>query len=168
MVPNKLLVFAEPGYPGISSPSLLARLIPGEYELVNATEIGKTLQSAACSLLISFHGAYFPKEAWPQIVRYLENGGNLAIFGGMPFKRPMRPDGSIEIEQQAYCTELFLGPHFPLQVPEGAGLHLAAAEEAAFLAHHELTFSPSQTDHFWSFYPKLTQLSYDPQEMGAV
>ncbi len=117
------IVFHEPSYPHLYSEATLARLIPGEFELVCAAELTTRLSPRsdmprACRTLISLHGPYFPKEAWSAIRSFLEAGGNLVVFGGMPFTRPVRPDGTSEPEQQTYTDQLYLGPFFQLDVAD--------------------------------------------------
>jgi hypothetical protein len=159
-------VFHDPDYPGACSYTTLTRLIPGEFQVVGAADLVTSLQ-AECTILISFHGPYFPKDAWNALLRFFETGGNLAIFGGMPFTHPIDADGTIEPEQQAYTDQLSLGPFFPLDVP-GADVHLRAADTAVFLENCPLDLPAKQPGKFWSFYPKLTQVSDYPEDGGTA
>src|SRR5579862_1400652 len=96
----KRLVFFDQQYPQFCSEQALSRLVPGPFRLVDAAHLAEQLQDEA-ALLVSFHGPYFPKACWPVLLRFLEAGGNLALFGGMPFSCPVREDGEIEPEQDA-------------------------------------------------------------------
>jgi hypothetical protein len=173
------IVFHEPSYPHLYSEATLARLIPGEFELVCASELPTRLSQEweSCRTLISLHGPYFPKASWSAIRSFLEAGGNLVVFGGTPFTRPVRPDGTIEPEQQAYTDQLYLGAFFQLDVADEqtADLKLVAAESAAFLADCPLSLAQDAEngngtggDTFWSCYPKLCQVSDHPEDMGSA
>ena len=98
---SDVLVFHDPAYPQSCSASTLQQLVPGTFEMVDALHLAPRLR-VGCKLLISFHGPYFPKTAWNAVLRFLEEGGNIAIFGGMPFAHPVNDDGVIELEQDAY------------------------------------------------------------------
>lgn len=183
------IVFHEPSYPHLYSEATLARLIPGEFELVGASELPVRIAQGrdSCRTLISLHGPYFPKSSWSALRSFLEAGGNLVVFGGMPFTRPVRADGTIEPEQQAYTDQLYLGAFFQLDVGDArwhgrgeveprpaADLKLVATESAAFLAHCPLSLTADgdskngQGDVFWSCYPKLCQVSDHPEDMGSA
>lgn len=160
------LVFHDSGYPHIYTKTTLAELVPGEFTLADATSLA-TLLEEGCSLLISFHGPYFPKQAWGAMLHFLERGGNLAIFGGMPFTRPVDSDGSIEVEQDSYTKQLYLGPVFSIS-PAETDLRLVAAADAVFLEDCVVPISTEQLGMFWSCYPKLTQASDHPGEIGSA
>ncbi len=163
---HSALVFHDPTYPAACSHETLTRLLPGDCQLTQSSDLSARLQ-AGCDLLISFHGPYFPKDAWQAILHFLEAGGNLAIFGGMPFTRPICFDGAIEPEQQAYSDQLLLGAFFPLDLAQ-QDLCLQVADEAAFLQDCSLPFSSERPGQFWSFYPQLTQAADQPQDTGSA
>src|SRR5690349_5553781 len=96
--PLSSIVFHEPSYPHMYTETTLARLIPGEFQITGASELPTKL-AEGCRTLISFHGSHFPKESWGAILHFLEAGGNLVVFGGMPFTHPVRSDGISEPEQ---------------------------------------------------------------------
>jgi hypothetical protein len=81
---SSIVVFHDPGYPHISSEATLAKLIPGEFQITDAAHLASVLARGEAKLLLSFHGPYFPKQAWPAILRFLKEGGNVAMFGGIP------------------------------------------------------------------------------------
>lgn len=164
---RKILVFYDPDYPQACSEEDLARLVPGEFQIAGAGDLATGLLEEPYDLLVSFHGPYFPQHAWRAILYFLEAGGNLAIFGGMPFTRPVNEQGTVEPEQQAYSDQLCLGPFFPLQI-DSSDLFLAPSEEAAFLDKAALYLPEQQPGAFWSFYPRLTQVSDHPDELGSA
>src|SRR5689334_13641638 len=155
--PISVIVFHEPSYPHLYTETTLARLIPGEFQVADAAELATKL-ARGCRTLISFHGPYFPKESWNAILNFLEAGGNLVVFGGMPFTRPIRSDGSAEPEQQTYTDQLYLGPFFQLDLAS-TDLQFVASDNAAFLADCSLFLAEDgKNDTFWSCYPKLCQV----------
>jgi hypothetical protein len=88
----------------------------------------------------------------------------------MPFTRPVRSDGTIEPEQQAYTDQLYLGPFFQLDLAT-TDLQLVAAESAAFLADCRLSLpqdAAGKGGTFWSRYPKFCQVSDHPEDMGSA
>src|SRR6266567_719932 len=93
---SSIVVFHDPGYPHIYSEATLAKLIPGEFQITDAATLAPMLERGEWKFLISFHGPYFPKQAWAAILRFLEGGGNIAMLGGMPFTHPIDTDGTIE------------------------------------------------------------------------
>lgn len=165
--PHKpVVVFNEPDYPQACSGETLARLVPGAYVTVRASDLAAKL-AAGCGTLISFQGPYFPKAAWPAIQAFLEGGGNIAIFGGMPFSRPVNEKGQAEPEQESYTRYLHLGPFFKIESRQN-DLSLEPGEAAAFLGDCMLTLPAGQPGHFWAFDPKLTQTSDHTEELGSA
>ncbi|WP_376794053.1 beta-galactosidase [Thermogemmatispora sp.] len=168
---DRLLVFADPAYPRACSQALLHELLPGPFEVCDAAHLAEALESAP-RLLISFHGPYFPKAAWNALLRFLERGGNLAIFGGMPFARPVTAAGEVEPEQDVYARQLGLGPFFPLDLSATAALpgslRLQPSPQALFLHDCELPLSAEHPGRFWACYPRLTQRSDYPEEIGSA
>ncbi|GCE30309.1 hypothetical protein KDA_58250 [Dictyobacter alpinus] len=160
------IVFSDPAYPEWYSQSTLSPLLPDHVLFVDAAALTDALEDS-CELFISFHGPYFPKDAWPALLAFLERGGNIAVFGGMPFTRPVRADGTIEAEQQAYTRQLFLGPFFELK-PTTTELQLDIATEAAFISSEHLHLQTLATGNYWSFYPKLTQVSDQQIDLGSA
>lgn len=163
---SSVIVFHEPSYPHFYTETTLARLIPGEFQVADAAELATKL-AGNCRTLISFHGPYFPKESWSAILSFLEAGGNLVVFGGMPFARPIRSDGDTEPEQQTYTDQLYLGPFFQLDLAS-TDLQLVASDNAAFLADCPLSLAEDgKNDTFWSCYPRLCQVSDHPEDLGS-
>ncbi len=164
---SSIIVFHDPGYPHISSEATLVKLIPGEFQITDAANLAPRLEKGAYTLLLSFHGPYFPKQAWSAILRFLKEGGNIAMFGGMPFTQPIDTDGTIEPEQDSYTKQLYLGPVFELTITE-PDLRFAPAESAAFLENCRLSISTEQPGTFWACYPKLSQTSDHPEDIGSA
>ncbi|RAQ97702.1 beta-galactosidase [Thermogemmatispora tikiterensis] len=168
---DRVLVFADPAYPRACSQALLRKLLPGPFEVSDASHLAQALEDAP-RLLVSFHGPYFPKAAWNALLRFLERGGNLAVFGGMPFARPVTAAGEVEPEQDVYARQLCLGPFFPVDLAasgaQPASLRLVAAPEALFLRDCALPLSSERPGRFWACYPRLTQTSDYPEEIGSA
>ena len=181
---SKVVLFHDAAYPYIATPSSLTSLIPCKFQITDAAHLSMSLE-ADCQLLISFHGPYFPKQAWTAILHFLQRGGSIACFGGMPFTRPVREDGSIEPEQDTYSRQLYLGPFFeivgapfispsslttpttPSNSPdEKETYRLVPAREAICLRDCSLQLSASPGT-FWSCYPKLSQVSDRLEERGS-
>ncbi len=160
------LVFYDPAYPQACAPSTLRKLVPGSFQTVDAAHLAASLE-AGCKLLVSFHGPYFPKRSWLTLLRFLEGGGNMAIFGGMPFARMVNDDGEVEPEQDAYTRQLYLGPFFQVATQYEA-IRLAVDYHALFLGDCLLGLSSRAPGQFWSFYPKLTQVSDHPEDTGSA
>src|SRR5947207_15839587 len=106
---SKAVVFYDAKYPQLCTEAALHKLIPGSFSLVDAAHLAERL-GEGCEILISFHGPYFPKASWRAVLKFLKRGGNLAIFGGMPFARPVDDDGKAEPEQDAYTRQVYLVP----------------------------------------------------------
>lgn len=160
------LVFHDPSYPEVISDATLRALIPGNFEAVDASQLAERLDDRVTTL-VSFHGPYFPKAAWRALLRFLEAGGNLAIFGGMPFAHPVNEAGAIEPEQDVYTRQLFLGPFF--QLTSGAcPWHFAPDHDATFLQDYQWHIPEDKPGAFWSFYPKMTQVDDHPEDMGSA
>src|SRR6266568_935241 len=165
--PNHWVVFYDPTYPQSCTEATLRVLVPGSFQSVDVTQLAERL-AGECSLLVSFHGPYFPKACWPALISFLQRGGNLAIFGGMPFARPLDSNGYIEPEQDVYTRQLGLGPFFQTStLTPLAQLELVAADNALFLQDCPLNLPLEGPGTFWAFQPMLTQISDYPDEMGS-
>lgn len=162
---NKVLVFNEPSYPQSIAEATIASLVTLPYEIVGAHNLFAEL-TVGCSTLISFQGGFFPKNSWPAILNFLKGGGNLVIMGGMPFSRPVDSNGQAESAQQSYTRELFLGPFFEIP-PDDQNLKLVPASATAFLDTTTIELTTERAGQFWAFYPKLTQVSDQPQDLGS-
>jgi hypothetical protein len=160
------VVFHDPQYPQACTYTTLHKIIPNPFDLTDAAHLAERLDGG-CKMLLSFHGPYFPKAAWNAVLHFLERGGNIAIFGGMPFTRPVTEDGAVEPEQDTYTRQIYLGPFFQLP-PPATPLQLVADDDAALLCGCSLDIPTDDASSFWSFYPRLTQVSDHPEEMGSA
>ena len=165
-VAKRILVFHDSAYPEVCSSETLAEILPGIFEIAGANDVADEL-GRGCALFVSFHGPYFPKQSWNAILSYLQAGGNVAIFGGMPFLHPVSVDGSVEPEQDSYTKQIFLGPIFPV-LPAESEIRFVPAESAAFLEDCALSLASTHPGRYWSCYPKLTQVSDHPEDTGSA
>ena len=80
-----LITFDEPNFPIVDAGPLVpgpgSRATASVAELIDALNPGVTL--------VWRHGSAFPLEAWPAILKFLENGGSFLYVGGEPFTRPV-------------------------------------------------------------------------------
>lgn len=85
-----IVILAEPGFPAAdsaaASPQQLASWVSGA-QLASVEQLRQLLNSPATALLILPYGSAFPEEAWPDIQRFLQRGGDLVVLGGQPFTR---------------------------------------------------------------------------------
>lgn len=163
---NSTVIFFDPEYPQICAEATLRKLVPGSPHIVDAAHLAERL-SGDCEFLISFHGPYFPRASWQAILSFLERGGNLAVFGGMPFVRPVDENGNIEPEQDVFTRQIYLGPFF--QVARDTQVtDFVAAEDAVWLSDCPLALPADFPGTFWACYPKLTQRSDHPEDMGSA
>jgi Beta-galactosidase len=166
--PSNVVVFYDSKYPQLCAEATLHKLVPGSFELVDAVRLMDCLNEK-CKLLISFHGSYFPKACWSSLLSFLEGGGNIAIFGGMPFARPVTNDGEPELEQDAYTRQIHLGPFFQVSLPpDTSALEFVPDDDATLLKDCPLTISANDPGKFWASYPKLTQADDHPEDMGSA
>jgi len=85
-----LVQFAEPDFPAVGGPDppvAVEDALTVESTEALAAELAPEL--ATERVLVWRHGAAFPAEVWPALVRFLEQGGSLLHLGGEPFTRPV-------------------------------------------------------------------------------
>lgn len=90
------VVLSEAGLPAADSFSptpQLATLLPGA-RAVSAGQLAIQLKDPATRLLVLPYGSAFPEAAWPEILAFLQNGGNLLVIGGRPFTRSAYHDAA--------------------------------------------------------------------------
>jgi len=91
------VLFSEPEFPEADSagPSVhqLSKVLP-DTVLAGASGLSDALSSTSARLLILPYGSAFPEAAWPAIKQFLGRGGNLLVFGGMPFTRAAYQDNA--------------------------------------------------------------------------
>ncbi|QBC45080.1 beta-galactosidase [Iodobacter fluviatilis] len=57
--------------------------------LADSNTLINALSSASHgSCFVNTHGPFFPSNAWPALLYFLQNGGNLVSLGNMPFSQP--------------------------------------------------------------------------------
>ncbi len=92
-----VVILQEASFPSAdsSAPSAttLRALFPGA-QFTSAAELPAAVLNVDCRLLVLPYGSSFPEEAWPQILAYLNRGGNLLVLGGRPFTRAAYRDNS--------------------------------------------------------------------------
>ncbi|MBD2844071.1 beta-galactosidase [Paenibacillus sp. IB182496] len=89
------IAFYDPAFPYAGTrpdEAALARL--GErMRIVDADALARALtealQSGEPHCLVQLHGPYFPLEAWPALLTYLQAGGGLVHAGGAPYRIPV-------------------------------------------------------------------------------
>lgn len=93
---SEVVVFAEAGFPAADSaapsPAQLKALLP-EARMATAEQLPGAL-SGPTRLLVMPYGSAFPEAAWPQILAFVERGGNLLALGGRPFTRAAYRDAA--------------------------------------------------------------------------
>ena len=162
---SSMVVFYDPTYPQLCARESLDRLVPGSFQLVDAARLAEHLRGG-CTFLLSFHGPYFPKACWLALLDFLESGGHLAVFGGMPFTRPIDEQGRIEPEQDAYTRQLNLGSIFQVAADVNE-LELVADDNAVMLRDYSFSPAVEAPGSFWACYPKLTQADDHPEDTGS-
>jgi hypothetical protein len=91
------VILQETGFPSsdssVPSASMLSAVLPGA-QMVSAAELPAAISKADCTLMVLPYGSAFPEDSWPQILAYLNRGGNLLVLGGRPFTRAAYRDSS--------------------------------------------------------------------------
>lgn len=133
-------------------------------EFVDEEKLREALAAESTRLLVMPFGSPFPAEAWQDIHRFLESGGNLLVIGGRPFTRPAYKEKSgaweLGAANQAYARELFLNDY---QETPGSS-------EAVFTANEDFAFArvPSFAwKRAWSATVRLSDEELYPREGSA-
>ena len=87
-----IVVFQQAGFPTVESEplspaTLHAVFTTADFVDTDGLQKEETLQQA--SLLVLPYGSAFPAAAWTGIHRFLQDGGNLLLIGGQPFRVPV-------------------------------------------------------------------------------
>jgi len=137
--PPTIVVFSSADFPAsdCSAPSLprLRAALPSA-EFLDLEQLRAELATPSTALLVLPYGSSFPEEAWPEILAFLQRGGDLLVLGGRPFTRAAYRDGAawhlrdysvrfvrpLMIDQYQTTPgsdglELQRNPEIPLQVP---------------------------------------------------
>ncbi len=116
-----LVTFDEPGFPVVGAPA--PPEISGAVRAATVASLAKALGPEA--VLVWRHGAAFPADAWPSILRFLEAGGSVLHLGSEPFTRPVTGAlGMRRVEPRtvAYLAALRLNQSYAIDL-EDATLH---------------------------------------------
>ncbi len=111
-----LVLFAEPGFPAIDVSKDLIQ-IPGAVVATSVAQLDEALKPGR--VLVWRHGSAFPADAWPALIRFLEQGGSLLYLGGEPFTRPVTgPPGKRAVQPRtvSMLKELRLNQCYRLEV----------------------------------------------------
>jgi hypothetical protein len=152
------VTFDEPGFPVVDVASLLD--LPGSVAAGSTADLGARL--AAGAVLVWRHGSAFPEDAWPDLARFLENGGSLLYLGGEPFTRPVTgPPGGRRVEPRTVVFLQSLRLNQSYRVPVGGGT-LRPAPALGRVAR------PLPPDAWASVLePRLTETTDFPSESGS-
>lgn len=143
------LVFFEQGFPAAdTAPPTLNALKSGltKATFADSATLPRLLASRSTRLLVLPFGSAYPESCWPDILRFLDRGGDLLVLGGKPFTRAAFRDPSgwhLRVDSVAAPLELFISDY--QTTPGSDGLRIVAnANVAAPLPefHWSAAFSP--------------------------
>lgn len=160
------IVFYDPDFPIAEGMVIPSSQLDKLCHVTDADELSEALRHADNGCFVNLHAPYFPKQAWKDIVDFLERGGGLISIGGAPFKCPVRKvDGEwkAEEEQTAYHRQLRI--HETLSVSRSPIHSLSARNEIPLLVGMEDCFTIEDT---WNLVPHVTKASDLPHEMGSA
>ncbi len=92
-LPAQTVIFHQAGFPTVESEELsqstLTSAFGGNPTFVDVVQLrgGEALKTA--KLLVLPYGSAFPADAWPTVLHYLQEGGNLLLVGGEPLQVPV-------------------------------------------------------------------------------
>lgn len=119
----KIVIFWEDGFPQIDGLNLAKNLLQTALEtheifFANAAELQNKLAEKDVDLFINPFGSAFPKNAWTEILKYLQTGGNFLNLGGKVFAVPIKKQNGAwkaEIEQVNYHKRLGILQYFDVR-----------------------------------------------------
>ena len=188
---SKFLLLYDANFPfdGQRPEASFFKYLPDTITITTVNQLSEELDSEQYSCLIHLHGAYFPKQSWPAIVRFLKKGKGLLHAAGAPFKRPVswtETGWKLEDEQTAYHQQLHIHEALPVKadpiislaanpdIPVMVGLESLFSIEPTFgivlLSSHyndhpaEMGSSGPMDSHI---YPLLKGISQDQREIAA-
>jgi hypothetical protein len=129
----KTVVFWQAGFPSADSPAPSEPALRSAFsgaEFADAAHLGDALTVSDADLLVLPYGSAWPENDWDAILRYLDRGGNLIVFGGKPFTRAAYADTSgwqLRSESTAQLLELFIDGY--QQTPGSDSLTFAPNED---------------------------------------
>jgi hypothetical protein len=121
------VVFYEDGFPSADSPDVSEAALHAAFtdaEFAGLSQLASALESPETKLLVMPYGSAYPEAAWPEILRYLDRGGNLLALGGKPFTRAAYSTSSgwqLRAPSVAASLELFI--HDYQETPGSDGLN---------------------------------------------
>ena len=162
--PPSIAVFWEPGFPaiqgcGITQDDLHQSLRDVGSRFLGERELIEQLNAFRFDLLITPYGSAFPKRAWPQILKYLREGGNWLNLGGIPLARPVVRAGGkwrAEAHQNTYHKLLGITHSFPVQTT-GITTYEAANELKDGFKAQEI----------YELYLRMSSTKNEPNEDGS-
>ncbi|UQZ82951.1 Beta-galactosidase [Paenibacillus konkukensis] len=165
---NRMIVFYDPQFPiGSDRPDAAqVERLAASAAIADGERLEELLRSAQGGCFVNLHAPYFPKDAWPAILEYLQRGGGLISAGGAPFRIPVyrSEDGwTCESEQTAYHRQLLIHEAMPVDPAPIGGL--AAHDDIPLLAPYTglLTVEPT-----YSLIMHATRSSDIPHESGSA
>lgn len=94
---SDVAVFSETGFPAADAAAPasgeLASILPGAH-FGTADQLAEVLKNSTTRTLVLPYGSSFPEQAWPDIFKFLQHGGNLVVLGGRPFTRSAYHDNA--------------------------------------------------------------------------
>jgi len=92
---SSVVVFSEPRFPSAdtATPASLETALAGAH-FASAERLSAALKDIVVRTLVLPYGSAFPEEAWPDIFKFLQHGGNLVVLGGRPFTRSAYHDNA--------------------------------------------------------------------------
>ena len=109
-----MVVFQQPGFPTVDSEPIsqatLTASLGGTPVFANVDQLRDGAVLKGAPLLVLPYGSAFPADAWPGVLHYLQQGGNLLILGGQPLRVPVTAnrDGALAAEspQDSYSRAI--------------------------------------------------------------
>ncbi|WP_163857017.1 alpha-amylase family protein [Paenibacillus elgii] len=165
---DNVIVLYDPEFPFLGERMNEAGLerLSGVFRVVSAEQLPQALAGMTTGCLVNLHAPYFPKEAWGEILDFLQRGGGLLSMGGAPFRIPVyRENGAwcAEAEQTAYHRQLRI--HEAMTVDPAPVAKLAASEDVPLLRGQEPLFEIQPT---CSLILHVTRHDDQPHESGSA
>ncbi len=108
---QSFVTFNEARFPILDARPLVA--VPGARTTASVADLADALKPGA--ILVWRHGSAFPLDAWPAVLRFLDDGGSLLYAGGEPFTQPVSgASGARRVEPRttAYLKALRLNQSY--------------------------------------------------------
>lgn len=133
--------------------------------VVGANQLAEALASGQYQTFVNLHGSYFPKDVWPDILSFLQQGGGLVHTGQIPFRKPVYQEDhewKVEVDQTAYHQQLNI--HEALEVTTTKVEQQISHVERPLLEELEEAFSIQPT---YGFVLHPTKEHDQPHENGS-